>query len=211
MAVLEVQERSHVKPAKLREQGIVPMALIVHGSETQLIQAPLSDLRRVLGDVSGVGMFDLQVKGDKKKHTVVIKQIDKAVVGKKLLHMSVMAINKDELLTMDVGVVAVGTPEAVKAQEGVLGNPTSTLKLKGKPGDLPGQLEVDVSELQLHGAITAGQLVLPEGVELVSSPDAAVFSLHPLRHVKEEAAEGEEAPAEPEVIGGTEGGAESAE
>lgn len=208
MSVLEVQERSGGKAAKLREKGIVPMALIMHGSETKLIQAPLSDLRKVIQQSSGAGSFELKVKGDSKKHTVVIKQVDTAIVGKKLLHVSVMAINKDEVLVMDASIVGVGIPGPVKAQEGVLGNPTSSVKLKGKIADLPGQVEVDVSELQLHESITAGQLELPANVELASSPDAVLFSLHPLRHVREEG-EAAEAPTEPEVVGASESEADS--
>jgi len=209
MAVLEVEIRGSEKPAKLRSHGIVPMALIEHGEDTRLIQAPLSDVRKVLAHTSGVGMFELQIKGQKKKHTVVVKQIDQAIVGQKLLHLSVMAINKDEVLVMDVGIVAVGTPEAVKSHEAVLGHPTTSVKLKGKATDLPGHIEVDVSELQVPGTVTAGQVQLPEGIELASSPDAVIFSLQPLRAVKEETTEEAEAPTQPEVIGASDSETES--
>lgn len=203
MVLLEVEERDGAQaPKHLRRQGLVPMALVEPGTGTRLVQAPVMDVNRALGRSSGVGMFELQIKGESKKRTVVLKQLDRDVLKRQLLNVTVMQITRDQVLTSDVPIHAVGTPEPVSDHLGVLVSPTSHIKLKGKAMDLPGMVEVDVSGMQIGDSISVDSITLPEGVELASSHDAVLFSLQPLRQEIEEtpAEEGEES-LEPELVG----------
>ncbi|HRK20541.1 MAG TPA: 50S ribosomal protein L25 [Fimbriimonadaceae bacterium] len=202
MVLLQVEERDGATaPKHVRKAGLVPMALVEPGEATRLIQAPLGDVKQAIGHSSGVGMFELQVKGETKKRTVIVKQLDQDVVRRQLLNVTVMQITRDQVLTSDVPVTALGTPEAVNDHVGVLLNPTSHVKVKGKAMDLPSHIEVDVSAMQIGDSITVEHISLPAGVEISSSHDAVVFSLQPLRQEIEEAPSGEEAMAEPERIG----------
>lgn len=203
MVLLEVQERdASRRPKHLRKEGLVPMALVEPGKGTRLVMAPSNDIKRVISHSSGVGMFELQVKGEKEKRTVIVKQLDQDVLRRQLLNVTVMQITRDQVLVSDIPVHGVGTPEPIKENQGVLISPTSHIKVKGKAMDLPSHVDVDVSGMQIGDTISVEAVVLPAGVELVSSHDAVVFSLQPLRQEIEEApaAEGEEG-AEPALVG----------
>lgn len=202
MVQLEVEERDGAKaPKHIRRDGLLPIGLVEPGHGTRLVQAPLHDVTRVLSHSSGVGMFEMKVKGETKARTVVIKQLDRDIVKRQLLNLTVMQITRDQVLTSDVPVHAVGTPQAITDHVGVLVSPTSHVKVKGKAMDLPAHIEVDVSAMEIGDSISVGQIPLPAGVEIVSSADAALFSLQPLRQEIEEAPAGEEeASAEPELI-----------
>jgi large subunit ribosomal protein L25 len=203
MVLLEVTERDGAQaPKHVRRQGMVPMALVEPGHGTRLVQAPLSEVTRTLGRSSGVGMFELQIKGESKKRTVVLKQLDRDVLKRELLNVTVMQITRDQVLTSDVPIVAVGTPEPVVDHIAVLVSPTSHVKVKGKAMDLPGSIEIDVSGMQIGDSISVEAINLAEGLEVASSHDAVLFSLQPLRQEIEEPAETEEEEsAEPELIG----------
>jgi large subunit ribosomal protein L25 len=203
MVLLEVEERdAALQPKNLRRDGLVPMALVEPGQETRLIQAPLKDVQRAISHSSGAGMFELQVKGEPKKKTVIVKQLDQNVYKRQVLNVSVMVITRDQVLTSDIPVHAVGTPEPVTDHAGILVSPTSHVKVKGKAMDLPGQIEVDVSAMQIGDTISVEAVSLPEGVEIVSSHDAVLFSLQPMKVVEEEPEPTEEEESlEPELVG----------
>jgi large subunit ribosomal protein L25 len=203
MVLLEVEERdAALQPKNLRRDGLVPMALVEPGQETRLIQAPLKDVQRAISHSSGAGMFELQVKGESKKKTVIVKQLDQNVYKRQVLNVSVMVITRDQVLTSDIPVHAVGTPEPVTDHAGILVSPTSHVKVKGKAMDLPGQIEVDVSAMQIGDTISVEAVSLPEGVEIVSSHDAVLFSLQPMKVVEEEPEPTEEEESlEPELVG----------
>lgn len=203
MVVLEVEERDSARaPKHVRKDGLVPMALVEPGAETKLIQAPLAEVKRAVSKAGGVGMFEMKVKGESKNRTVIVKQLDQDYVRRQLLNVTVMQITRDQVLISDIPVTALGTPQAIADHVGVLVSPTSHVKVKGRAMDLPSQIEVDVSGMEIGDSITVEHLTLPAGVEISSSHDAVVFALQPLRQEIEETAEvGEAEATEPQRVG----------
>lgn len=189
MAHLELEDRSTsptLKADKLRATGMVPMALIEQDKNIRLVQAPISKVLQALSHASGVGMLDVKVKGESKNRTVVVKQVDYRQSDRTLLTVTIKQIAKDETISAEVAVIGVGVPEAVSDGHGVLGSPTNHVTVRGKANELPQHIDVDVSGLQLHESISASALALPAGVDLISSADATLFSLQPLRHTATE-------------------------
>jgi large subunit ribosomal protein L25 len=111
-------------------------------------------------------------------------------------------VGEDDVLKLDVQIVPMGTPEPVALGEAMLTQPTTTVKLRGKVADMPEQLEVDVSQLKIGESIHAGELPLPPGVDLISSPESTLFTVQVIRAVTEAdltpAVEGEEGAGEEE-------------
>jgi large subunit ribosomal protein L25 len=74
--------------------------------------------------------------------------------------------------------------------------------------DIPSNIEVDVSHLEVGHHVNAGDIALPDGVKLLSSPDATLFSMQVLKAVSlepelaEEPVEGEAPAEEPETEAG---------
>jgi large subunit ribosomal protein L25 len=178
MSVLNVKERAtETKPKALRKSGMVPMALVRKGGEIVLIQAAVIDLKRALSHAHGAGMIDVLVEGAKQPVSAIVKSVDRDTLTRSLTHVSMLQVNRDDTIRVDVPVVAIGTPAPVESGEGILMNAASHVKVKGKVSDIPNSIEVDVSGLGVHESITAAQLTLPEGVELVSTPESQLFSV----------------------------------
>lgn len=208
MSVLNVTPRDGTKPHTLRKAGKVPMALIERGKDHLMIQADAEELRHALAHASGTGMFDLVVDGEKKPRNVIVKQVDHDAIKRAILNVTVMQIKMDDLITVDLPVVSVGTPPAVEDHTAILNHPTTHITVRAKVADLPDHIEVDVSAMEVNTSMMAGELKLAEGLELMSSPEATLFSCTPPPVVVlETPTEGEE--GEPELLG--EEGEESAE
>ncbi len=203
MSVLHVQERSEeTKPKALRKSGLVPMALVAKGGVTTLVQGKLLDVRRALASAHGAGMIDVELEG-KKKVGAVVKSVDRDILTRALIHVTLQQVNKDDKIKVDLPIVAVGMPQIVTDGEAILVHPTDHIKVRGKVSDIPDSIEIDISGMALHDAIFAHQAKLPEGVELLSSPDSQLFSVTVAKEPELEVAE-ESTSVEVPTVGETE-------
>ena len=82
---------------------------------------------------------------------------------------------------MDVPIVATGHSEELEGGGVALQTPTDHVKLRGRMIDLPERLEIDVSQLKTGEHIAASDVPLPAGVELISAPDATLFTMTAIR------------------------------
>jgi len=208
MSILNVTLRDATKPRALRKQGKVPMALIEKGSDHCMIQADAVELRVVLHDASGAGMFDLMIEGEKTPRNVVIKQVDHDAIKRQILNVTVMQVKLTDLITVDVPVIAVGTPPEVELHTAILNHPTTHITIRSKVSDVPDHIEVDVSAMEVNTTVMASDLKLAEGIELMSSPEATLFTCTPPPVVQLEAPIEVEEGVEPGLAG--EEGAEGA-
>jgi large subunit ribosomal protein L25 len=196
MSTLQVKRREPTdKVQVLRRAGFLPMALLRQDHTTELIQANEESLRKALAAADGLGRVDIETD-DGQKLKAVVRDVEKNALTHRLVHAVLQVVSEDDTVKMDIAVLGVGIPGPVSDGVGTLLQATDHLKLKGKMSSIPDHLEVDISKLELGGHISASEVTLPAGVDLLTSPDAVVFSVNPLRAQLEEAA-ATETPAEP--------------
>jgi large subunit ribosomal protein L25 len=99
---------------------------------------------------------------------------------------------------------------------GILDHALRELQIECLPRAIPDQILVDVSQLEIGMSVHVRDLVLPEGVKLVSDPDLSVVSVVVPAALEEETtaaapAEGEAVPAEGEAAAEGAEGAEAKE
>jgi large subunit ribosomal protein L25 len=193
MSVLHVERRTAGKPAQLRRRGLLPMALVGRDRTTTLIQATEHDLRKAMATADGLGRLDLEIEGEKKPRKVMVKQVDKDFVHQQILCVTLVEVSGDDVVKLDILIVGINMPEDFEGHGLSLMHPTDHVKVRGKMSAMPERIEVDLSHLEVGHHINAGDLQLPEGIELLSSPDSTIFSLQHLKvaSLEPEAAEGE--------------------
>jgi large subunit ribosomal protein L25 len=200
MSILHVERRTAgaVKPKHLREKGLLPLGLVTREHKTDTLQVSTEEFRKALSHVDALGRLDIEITGEKGRRKVMVKQIDKNYIRGQILHVTLQEVSEDDMVKVDIPIVPVGTPVPVADGLGVLVHPTDHIKIRGRMGDLPNHFEVDVSHLDMTGHISAADVVLPEGIELLSSPDATLFSVNAIKveEPTESEVTGEEAPGE---------------
>jgi large subunit ribosomal protein L25 len=177
MSILNARPRLGGKPQHLRRDGILPLALVEKSHNTLMLQTNLDEMKKAAAHVDGLGRLDLQIEGEKRPRKVMIKHVDKDYIKQRLMHVTFQEVSEDDTIKVDILVVGSGTPQAVTDGEGVLMQATDHIKLRGKMSDMPESITVDVSGLALHETIQAGGIELPEGIELLSSPESTLFSV----------------------------------
>jgi large subunit ribosomal protein L25 len=93
-----------------------------------------------------------------------------------------------------VPVETVGEAAGVKNSGGVLEHVLFKLKLRALPKDLPEQLIIDVTQLELGRAIHLGEVKVPAGVEVLGDKNIPVVAVALPRTEEEEVAATEETP-----------------
>ena len=209
MATLHVQSRERANSAevrRLRKKGILPMALIVKGKGTRLVQATASEVRSTIRSAGGVAVFGLDVDGESRQMNVVIKDVQRDVISRAVVHLTLQEVKEDDIIKMQVPVIIEGEPEAVKQRESTLLVPLVMIEVQAKPGDIPASITLDVSGMGPNDKIVIGDVEFPEGVVSIHPDDAVIVTTAPAKVVSLEVpvAEGEEAVVEEEVAEGEE-------
>jgi large subunit ribosomal protein L25 len=181
---------------RLRQSGYAPAILYGQKSEPVALAMDAKVLTRALLRLLGHNaIVSLNIEGEKtkKKHHVLIKDIQTDPITDTVLHVDFLEIDMDKEITLDVPVIYTGTAKGVD-MGGILNIMAHTVKIKGMPLAIPDEISVDVTPLELmsHG-ITCGDLTIPENVNLEEEPDKVCVSVVAPKAAEEEVAEEETA------------------
>jgi large subunit ribosomal protein L25 len=210
-AKLEVQPRNAFgkqNTRALRRAGEVPAVLYGRSQDTVAIQLNARIFKQFLRTHSENVIINMEIGGGNTE-TVIIKEIQRDPVEKRqLLHADFIRISLDEPVTSPVPVVLVGTPVGTQ-ESGVLEAPLRQMTLHCLPMQLPTEISVDVSGLDVGDAIHVGDLDLADEIEVLDESIRIIAMVsQPRIQLEMEAEDGEEdgeeateeQPLEPEVI-----------
>jgi len=176
---------------KLRAAGAVP-AVVYGGGKNSLA---LSVDERALGAVLRRGtnqIIDL-VGGDGfSGRLVLLKDYQRDPLSRRVLHCDFYEVDTKQKIDVQVPVLVIGKSRGVEQQGGVLDVVQREVEVKCLPLSIPDSLTIDVSELEIGDARHISDLVLPEGVELMTDPGQTLVHVAAPR-IEEEPAEEEEA------------------
>jgi large subunit ribosomal protein L25 len=192
---------------RLRRQGSVPGIVYGGGDDPVPFQIDSRDLRHALQHSGAV--LGLSIDGASAT-PVVVKDLVRHPVNGETLHLDLLRVRMDEAIQATVVLELVGGDDAPGVKEGgVLEQVTRELTIEALPGDIPDNLEHDVSGLHVNDTVTLSELTPPRGVTLVDDPETTIATVTPPRLQLEDENAIEE---ETEVVGeATAEGAEGAE
>lgn len=196
----------------LRRQGITPAHLFGHNIESQALQCDTVELKRIIAHAGATRLINLRITGEKRPKGVFIREIQRDVISKQLLHVDFYQVKMGEKMEVEVPVILVGEAPAMKAKGRMLAHSITSLHIECLPDKVPPQIEVDISILEeIEQAIHVKDIVLDPDITVHTDPEQlvvkvaeAVVKVEELEEVVEE----EEAAAEAEAEAPAEGAAE---
>ena len=181
---------------KMRKQGRIPA--IVYGHKEEPVAVSLDTHNFVEGLLHGQRLIDVQI--DKKKEKTIIKELQYDNLGKNIIHVDLMRVNVTEMVKVTVPIELKGTAAGTH-EGGIIEEQTDRLEIECMVSDIPETIVVSVKDLHVGDALHARDIVLPDGISLISSPDTLLVTCHLVTAAKTtEEIEGE-MPSAPEVIG----------
>jgi large subunit ribosomal protein L25 len=204
--ILEAQTRepgNKNAARRVRVAGKVPAVVYGAGKETSVIAVDPRQVMRILKSESGHNtIFDLALGNGREKAMIVDWQFEP--IKGKLLHIDLLRIAMDKVLTVTVPIVLKGEPLGVKQDGGILEQLLREVELECLPADIPKSIEVDVSHLVFGIELRVKDLAHGDKLKFLTDEDRMVAHI---TTVKEEVVAAPEAvadaaatPAEPEVI-----------
>ena len=181
---------------RVRVAGKIPAVVYGAGQEAVAVAVDPKVITRILHSDSGHNtIFDLNVEGASIVKAMIVDWQNEPIKGK-LLHIDLKRIAMDKAMRVSVPIVLVGIPVGVKSQGGLLEHVLREVEIECLPGDIPSHLDVDVTALELNGAIHVSDLPHSGTLKFLGAEDATVAHVVALKAEEEPA---EAAATEPEV------------
>jgi len=192
--VLKVEKREQVGSSatkRLRRDGRIPAVLYGHGEANEHLSLAAAQVKTLLRHHSKT----VELEGEVKE-TALVSEIQWDPLGIEVLHLDLIRVNLQELVQVTVAVHRHGDAVGLR-QGGMLIDNAHEVEIECPAGQIPESVGLNVTELELGGHLTAGDLELPEGVSLVTPVESVMVHIEQPKGTEEEAAE---QLGEPEVI-----------
>jgi large subunit ribosomal protein L25 len=209
LSVDERPERGTRATRRLRREGLVPGVIYGGKGDTLSFKVDSRVLRQVL--VDGSALIDVEVNGGQTR-PAIIKDQQFHPVREELMHIDLLEVRLDEKIRSMVAIELEGAEDAPGVKEGgVLDQVTREIEIEALPTDIPENITVDVSGMDIAATLTLAEVQAPNGVEFVADNPEEVTIATVV--VPTEVEEPEEVEEETELVGDeaeAEAGAEGA-
>ena len=161
----------------LRRQGITPAHLYGHDIKSLTLQCDTTELRQIIAQAGRTRLINLEVDG-KQPRSVFVREIQRDEVSRLLLHVDFYQVKKTEKIAVDVPIVFVGEAPAMKEKRRMLIHGITSLSIECLPGNVPPQIEVDLSPLEeIEQAIHVRDIVLDPDITVNANPEQLVVKV----------------------------------
>ena len=193
---------------RVRVAGKIPAVLYGSGQTPVAIEVDPKQISRILFSETGHNtIFDVEIGGDAAAKAMIVDW-QREPIKDQLIHIDLKRIALDKHLKVSVRVKLLGVPVGVKASGGILDQVLREVEIECLPADIPSHIDVDVSNLEMHGVLRVSDLPHSDKIEYLNAEDATVAHVVSIREEAPTAAETEVAAvnaaiaasaAEPEV------------
>ena len=187
---------------RVRVSGLIPAVLYGAGQESVALAVDPKTILKILHSDTGHNtIFDLDVaeatEAQAAAKAMIVDWQYEPIKGK-LLHIDLKRIAMNKAMRVSVPIFLTGVAAGVRTQGGVMDQVLREVEIECLPGDIPTSLDVDVTELEIGGAIHISDLPHAGKIKFLVDETATVAHV---TSIKEEAATAEVTPAaaEPEV------------
>lgn len=180
----------------------IPAVVYGMGMDPISISVPRRDLRKALSGSAGMNtILDLDVDGT--TYPAIVKDMQRDPVRRTVRHVDFIQIDLSAEIVVSVPVRLDGHAKAVSDEGGLVDLNRNELEISTTPRNIPDEIVVDVSDMDMDSTITIGDLTLPAGVTATGEDEWAVVTVLTMRtpvldeeDAAAEAAEGEGAEGE---------------
>lgn len=158
----------------LREEGVVPAVVYGKGKEPISVAVDSVDLLKTVRDEGKNAIISLDIKGESVD--VMLHDYQTDPLKASLVHADFYVVNMSEARNVEVPIQLEG--EASGSNEGgVLQQPLFDLEISAKPNDIPDQITVDVSKLEVGDSISVGDLPTDGAYEILTDADTTIATV----------------------------------
>lgn len=164
-------KKSFVK--ELRANGHVPGVYYSHDSKESIpFMVTLKNLREALKSNSQVYKINV---GDKSRD-VIMKTIQYHPITEQILHIDLYGVKMDAKVTVKIPIIITGQSIGIK-EGGVLNQSMSELDVACLPANIPQEIEIDISDLNLGDTLRIEDVSLADNIDIVGDSSMLIASI----------------------------------
>ena len=185
---MTIHQRAEIGPTgakQARREGRILGGLYGHGG-SEAIAVDAKTLNDLLTSGGQSHIVEATIGG--KKESVLLREVQRDPITHRPISADFQRVSSTEAINASVHIVTVGVAPGVKEGGGVMDIVTHELEVKGPAGKLPEHFEIDVSTLNVHDHVTAGDVKLPSGFTLITPADTVVVAIEGSRTASDDAA-----------------------
>jgi large subunit ribosomal protein L25 len=174
---------------RTRRAGKIPAVLYGHGSDPKHLALPALEFARVVREHGQNAVLTLEIES--VTELALTKTVTTHPIKNYIEHVDLLLVQRGEKVNVEVPVVLTGDaePGTLVTQD------LTTLEVSVEALHIPEQVEVSIEGAAGGTQITAKDITLPTGAELVTDPDALVIAINVAPTASD--VEGTEAETEP--------------
>lgn len=166
-----------------RKEGLVP-GVIYGGAENLHVKAHVNDLRKAT-HTSEFNIVEIEING--KKIDTILKDAQYHPITDEILHFDLLELVKGHMIKAQIPVRLVGNSKGVKLG-GKLVQKVRKVQVKVAPENLVGELTIDVSNLDLGNSGRVKDIVVAQGIQVMTPSATPVCTVEIPRALKSAAA-----------------------
>lgn len=178
---------------RARRNWQVPAVLYGHHTEPRHLLLGSLELAAILRHSGTNSILTLDIEGEEQ--LALTRQVDVNPITRVIEHTDLLVVKKGEKVVVEINVLVTGEsePGTLTTQD------ADYIEIEVDALNIPDEFEVSVHELEAGTQITAADIKLPAGAELISDPETLIVNIieapteTDLGDEEEEAPEGEAA------------------
>jgi len=162
---------------RLRNADMVPGVVYGKGMDPMPISVKSCDLKEAMSGEGGKNnLITLVGGGTLDQAMAIIADLQRDAIKRTYEHVDLHRINMSEKLRVTVPVLLTGSAIGVK-EGGLLDLAHHELHVECLPGNIPDNIEIDITQLKVAQSIHVSDIQLPEGVKVLDNPKTPVVSV----------------------------------
>jgi large subunit ribosomal protein L25 len=162
------------KLKQMRKRGQIPAVVYSSRMKSELVAVEEKVIRAALK--SNAHAILEVILPSKKKHPVMIHQVQKDCLSGQLMHLDFLQINMKDKLDTFVAVHFRGEPLGTK-EGGMLQIEMHEVLIRCMPNKLPSSLHVDISKLSIGDKLNVSDLDAGKDVEILTDPETILVTI----------------------------------
>jgi large subunit ribosomal protein L25 len=166
------------KPRALRREGLIPAALYGHdGAMSISLTIPAKEAQLLLREAAiNNTLIDLNVPDISWKGKALIREVQAHPWKRTLNHLSFFTVSAKQQVEIVVPIVLTGKAAGTK-EGGIVDQIMTELKIICAADSIPESIEIDVTSFEIGSMLQVGEILLPEGAEVLDDPERTAISI----------------------------------
>ena len=164
-------KKSFVK--NLRNQDEIPGIYYSHNSKDSI---PFSVSKKIMNEALKSDAQVYQISVGSKDRDVIIKSVQYHPISEEMMHIDLYGVKMDQEVTVKVPIEITGQAEGIKAG-GVLNQVLTELEVSCLPGNIPQNITIDITALDIGDAIRLPQVSVSDDITLEGDEDLLIVSI----------------------------------